>query len=77
MAVEPESEGMKAQNRRNGAPQGAHFKFRKRFSAPRPLIAPGRQAAEGFGVGESLLPFLLPEWEKVVAERPDEGLQRF
>ena len=33
----PESEEMRAQNRRNGAPQGAHYQFRTRLSAPRPL----------------------------------------
>ncbi len=44
--------GNEAQNRRNGAPQGALYKFRMRLSAPRPLSkAPGRQVAEGFGVG--------------------------
>ena len=49
------------------------MKFRTRFSAPRPLVAPGRKAAEGFGVA---FLFLLPG-EKVVAERADEGIPRF
>ncbi len=34
VAVEPESEGLKAHNRRNGAPQGAVFSFGSAFRRP-------------------------------------------
>ncbi len=65
---------MKAQNRRNGAPQGALLFIRKRLSAPRPLIKlrAGRRRRRVLVCTASF-----SHGEKVVAERPDEGLLSF